>query len=89
MIGPVVKRYFRKLASRAASRESLTLEVSGAAGRQYELSVWNPAQVASVDGAKLVRTGTADATIKVQIPTNASEPYLRERITVHFLGKAQ
>jgi glycogen debranching enzyme len=70
------------------ARDSLTLEVSGAAGKQYEFAVWNPLQVASVEGADLIRTAAGDARMKVQIPANASEPYVRERITIHFTGKA-
>ena len=37
------------------ARDALTLEVSGAPGRQYEIGMWNAAQVASVEGAELVK----------------------------------
>ena len=33
------------------AHDALTLEVSGAQGRQYEIGMWNAAQVASVEGA--------------------------------------
>ncbi len=70
-------------------RETLTLEVSGAPGKQYELGMWNPAQVASVEGAELIRTDAATAKIKINIkPLNdAAEPYPRERIVIHFVSK--
>ncbi len=71
------------------ARDSLTLEVSGAAGKQYEVGIWNPAQVTSVEGAELVRTDVESARIKVTIPANPSEPYPRERIVIHFTGKTQ
>jgi hypothetical protein len=67
-------------------RDSLSLDVSGARGRQYEIGVWNPSQVTAVEGAELVRAGAETAQIKVRIPSDASEPYARERITIHFTG---
>jgi hypothetical protein len=69
------------------ARDSLTLEVSGAEGSQYEVGMWNSAQVTSVEGAELVRTEAESARIKVKIPANPSEPYPRERIIIHFTGK--
>ncbi|MGH9510824.1 MAG: amylo-alpha-1,6-glucosidase [Terriglobales bacterium] len=69
------------------SRDSLTLEISGAQGSQYEIGAWNAAQVASVEGAELKRTGTENARINLTIPANTSEPYPRERIIIHFAGK--
>jgi hypothetical protein len=67
-------------------RDTLTLEVSGAPGKQYELGLWNSAQVGSVEGAELIKTGAGDAKIKINITANA-EPYPRERIVIHFIGK--
>ncbi len=40
-----------------ACARRLTLEVAGAQGRQYEIGMWNPAQVASVEGAELSNEG--------------------------------
>jgi glycogen debranching enzyme len=71
----------------APVHDSLTLEVSGSQGGQYEIGVWNSAQVTSVEGAKLVRPDATSARIKVKIPANASEPYPRESIVIHFTGK--
>jgi HSP20 family molecular chaperone IbpA len=58
------------------------LHVAGAAGSQYELSIWNPATVASVDGAQL-RNGK----LLVQIPSSDSDPYTHKKITIHFVGR--
>jgi glycogen debranching enzyme len=71
------------------ARDSLTLEVSGAAGRQYEVGMWNSAQVTSVEGAELVpvKTGAENSSIRLSIPPNVSEPYPREKIVIHFTGK--
>jgi glycogen debranching enzyme len=71
------------------ARDALTLEVAGAQGGQYELGMWNPAQVASVEGAELLRTNAESARIKVTIPKNESDPYPREKIVIRFTGKAQ
>jgi glycogen debranching enzyme len=75
------------------ARDSLTLEVSGAAGKQYEIGMWNAAQVTSVEGPELIpasesaKTGADNSRIRVNIPTNTSEPYPREKIVIHFTGK--
>jgi glycogen debranching enzyme len=71
------------------ARDALTLQIAGAQGKQYELGMWNSAQVASVEGAELLRANPGSARIRVTIPENASEPYPRERIIIHFAGKAQ
>ena len=67
--------------------DSLTLEISGARARQYEVGIWNAAQVASVEGAELVRSDPEKASIKIAIPASASEPYPREKIVIHFTSK--
>jgi hypothetical protein len=73
----------------ALAHDSLTLDVSGAQGKQYGVGMWNPAQITSVEGAELVpaKSGAEKTTIKVQIPANATELYGRERIIIHFTGK--
>lgn len=71
------------------ARDVLTLDIAGAQGKQYELGLWNPAQVASVEGAELLRTNPENARISVTILKNESEPYPRERIVIHFTGKAR
>jgi glycogen debranching enzyme len=71
------------------ARDSLTVEISGAQGRQYEIGMWNQAQVLSVEGAQLLRTDAENAKLKVTIPPSTSEADLRERIVIHFTGKKQ
>jgi hypothetical protein len=69
------------------ARDILTLEVAGAQGKEYELGMWNPSQVSSVEGAQLSRTDAEKARIRIKIPANVSESYPRERIVIHFIGK--
>jgi len=69
------------------SRDALALEVAGLGGTDYELSAWNPGQVVSLDGAEMVKSNQTEATVRIHIPTNASEPYPRTKIIFHFSGK--
>ena len=71
------------------AHDTLTLDVSGAQGKQYGVGVWNPAQVASVEGADLVKTDTDNGQINITIPGNTSEAYPHERIVIHFTGKTK
>jgi hypothetical protein len=63
-----------------ASRNQLSLEVSGLAGRSYEIAVWNPGQVASVDGAVLSKAGK----LEIQIPGAESDSYVTQKIIIYF-----
>jgi glycogen debranching enzyme len=65
-----------------ASHDELTLEVAGLAGSRYEVALWNPGQVVSVEGAKL-DTGK----LIVQLPPGASADYAQQKVTVHFLAQ--
>jgi glycogen debranching enzyme len=47
-----------------STRNRLTVEVSGVPGTEYELSVWNPGQISSVDGATLTKQGN----IRIEMP---------------------
>jgi glycogen debranching enzyme len=66
----------------SAGHDSLTLGVSGGAGSQYELSIWNPGAVTSVDGAQL-----SNGKLLVKIPSSDADPYPHEKITIHFAGR--
>jgi len=62
-----------------ASRTELTLDLSGLAGTRYELGVWNPSQISSVDGAVLTKLGT----LEVQMP-QGGDSYLPQKVVIHF-----
>lgn len=62
------------------SRTQLTLQLAGLCGGRYELSVWNPDQISSVDGAVL----TKDSRLQVQIPGTSSETYASQQVILHF-----
>ncbi len=62
------------------AKTKLTLEVSGLAGNRYDMSVWNPGQLTSVDGATLTKSGQ----LQVQIPGPASDAYAEQKVVLHF-----
>ncbi len=63
-----------------ASRTQLTLNVSGRSGARYELDVWNPSQILSVDQAVLGK----DAKLYLEMPKGDPEAYVSQRVVIHF-----
>jgi glycogen debranching enzyme len=62
------------------STDQRTLQLSGVAGMQYELAVWNAAQIASVQGGVLTKTGR----LRVQIPDGPEGSYQPQKVVIHF-----
>jgi hypothetical protein len=62
-----------------AAKNQLALEVSGLPGTSYEMAVWNPEQISSVEGAAL-KSGR----LTINIPGPASDSYSRQKIVIHF-----
>jgi GH15 family glucan-1,4-alpha-glucosidase len=67
----------------SASHNQLTLNVSGSAGTQYQLGVWNAAQIARIDGAELKKTPEG-STVTLQIPGSRSNSYAPAKVVIHF-----
>jgi glycogen debranching enzyme len=67
----------------SASRDQLTLEVSGAAGGEYGLAAWNAGLIEKVEGAEFNPIAGKE-TIGVRIPRSDSEEYPRVKIVIHF-----
>jgi len=65
------------------SHDQLALDVSGATGAQYELKVWNAAQIERVEGAELKKKPEG-AILLLHIPSNSSEAYAHTKIVIHF-----
>ena len=63
-----------------STKNELSLDVSGLAGNRYELAVWNPSQISSVDGAVLSRLGK----IEIQMKSAENDSYLRQKVVIHF-----
>ncbi len=73
-----------------SARNQFTVEISGVPGMAYELGVWNPGEITSVEGAALTKQGN----IRIQIPAhknnghNGNESdYLHYGVVIHF-GKS-
>jgi len=62
------------------SHDQLTLELSGVTGKQYELEVWNPAQIASVKGGELTKAGK----LRVQMPQGPEGTYVLQKVLIYF-----
>jgi hypothetical protein len=66
------------------NNESLTLNVSGISGKQYDLMLWNSEQVANVEGAKLIKERNGETRIRVELPAGDSPSYVHGRILIRF-----
>ena len=71
----------------SADRETLSLELAGAPGAQYDLALWNASQIVSVDGAELSKSKDGQATVKVRFPSGDLGNYSRTKIMLHFSGQ--
>ena len=69
-----------------SQHDSLTIDVSGIAGNVYELGLWNPSQIESLDGAELLRP-EGQAVARIQFAASSSEAYVQKKITFHFSTK--
>jgi glycogen debranching enzyme len=58
----------------------LMLEVSGRPGMDYELGVWNPEQITSVEGAVLTKQGK----ILISVPQAKGAGYSHQEVVIHF-----
>jgi glycogen debranching enzyme len=63
-----------------SAKNELILEVSGLAGSHYEMSVWNPGQISSVEGAVLSKAGE----LQIQMPQTPADTYVPQKIAIHF-----
>jgi len=66
-----------------ATRDQLTVEVSGVPGGQYELAVWNPQQISSVEGATFTKSGALGKVV-IQFPEGTDGSYVHHEVILHF-----
>ena len=62
------------------ARNELNIEVSGVSGGEYELGIWNPSQIASVENATLTKQGK----IRIEMPKGKEEEYVHRNLLIHF-----
>ncbi len=66
-----------------AGRDQLTVELSGVPGRQYELEVWNPQQISSVEGSAITKFGPFGKVL-IQFPEGVDESYVHRKVILYF-----
>lgn len=64
------------------AKDQLTLTVSGLPDGQYDLKVWNPGQIASVEGASLSHDD-----LQIHIPKGTTEFYATAKVVIRFKGR--
>ena len=67
-----------------AARTQVTVALSGVAGKSYELSVWNPSQIASVEGGTMKSVNAEQAKLAVEFPAAARASYVRRDLVIKF-----
>jgi glycogen debranching enzyme len=72
----------------SANREELELSVSGISGKQYDLAVWNAGEIASIEGAELVKGENGSSALRMRLPTGGSE-YVHSQVALHFADGAK
>jgi len=63
-----------------SARTQLTLQVSGLAGARYDLSVWNPSQISTVEGGALTKAGK----LQIQMLEGQADSYLQQQVVIRF-----
>ena len=69
-----------------ASHTQLTLSLSGRSGKAYELSVWNPSQIATVKGGKLGEVHQDQASLSVEFSARDPNEYVHQDVVLNFAG---
>ncbi len=64
----------------------MVLETTGRAGAAYDLAVWNPGLIESVQGAELVKDASGGAKLRIQFAPTESGRYAHQRVVIHFHG---
>jgi hypothetical protein len=69
-------------------RDRFNLEVAGAPGNSYELSLWSASEITSIEGAELNKDNPRAPKLVVRFPAGA-ESYVDRRITLQFVPRRQ
>jgi len=62
------------------AKDQLTLTVSGLPDGRYDLRVWNPGQIASIEGAVLTQAGD----LEIHIPQGMPDSYTTQKVVIRF-----
>ena len=67
--------------------QSLTLNISGIPGKQYDLVLWNSSQIASVEGSKLIKDENGWR-VRIELPGTDYSSYVDGKVLIHFLTRS-
>jgi hypothetical protein len=70
----------------SATRDALTLQTEGLAGRTYTLAVRGKEQIESIDGAKVMPDGSIEETFPVADRSTESQ---HKTLTIHFINRTK
>ncbi|HUL15383.1 MAG TPA: hypothetical protein VLV88_05260 [Terriglobales bacterium] len=70
-------------------KDQLTLEVEGVPGHSYQLAVWNGAQLASAEGAEIVKAAGGKMELRVSMPGASNDVPMRQAVLLHLTPKAR
>jgi glycogen debranching enzyme len=68
------------------ARDRLTINLSGHVGNEYQLSVWNASQIASVEGARLVTAPDGKKKLVFELPKTDAGSVSHATISIQFAG---
>ena len=69
------------------AHDDLTLEVAGRPSHTYNLDVWNPAQISTIEGGELAGKNQPTGTLAISFPQSATGEYTHQNVVLHFVGK--
>lgn len=71
------------------AHDILTLDLASAGSGNYELIVWNPAQIASAEGATLVKTSPEQSSLHITIAPHTGEAIHHQQAILHFTNTSK
>ena len=63
-----------------SAKTQLILDLSGRAGFRYQLGVWNPGQISSIEGGNFAKSGK----LEITMPGGDAESYVSQKLVIHF-----
>ena len=68
-----------------SAHSQVSFALSGLTGKRYDLSIWNPSQIASVRGGTLKDPSDGPARITVEFPAAPEASYIRRDVVISFV----
>ena len=69
----------------STDHNALTLKLASAGSGSYELGVWNPGQIASVEGATLTKSDAEHGQLQLTIADHGGATIARHTVVIHFI----